>query len=146
MNKQQPRKSELAIQIDSVLTNNRSEPEIDLKRDMSLNGLGTDLLSEISKKMTDISRLSKMVQEIVKMTKNNLQASASSLLLLDEKEQELFFEVAEGKVGNRLKQVRFSIEHGIAGWVARHHKPLIVNNVAEDKRFNNTIDENRFHH
>lgn len=99
-----------------------------------------DLLCEVGRKASSAPQVSRVVDEIVPMTKQALKASASSLLLLDEEKQELFFEFADGQAEHSLRPMRISIQSGIAGWVARHREPIIVNNVADDERFCNDVD------
>jgi len=70
-----------------------------------------------------------------------LGAEAGSLLLLDEEKGELFFEVATGEKGARLKQVRLKRGEGIAGWVAEHGEPVITNDARRDPRFFKTADQ-----
>lgn len=100
-----------------------------------------DLLYEVGKRASSASEVSKMVDEIVTMTRQTLRASASSVLLIDEERQELLFEFADGAAGGVLKQVRLGIQSGIAGWVARHGCPIIVNDVTRDKRFFADVDK-----
>jgi Nif-specific regulatory protein len=59
---------------------------------------------------------------------------ASSLLLVDKENQELYFEVALGTKGSEVKQFTVKLGEGIAGWVAQHNKSIIVNDVLSDKR------------
>ncbi|MEE8374483.1 MAG: ATP-binding protein [Dehalococcoidia bacterium] len=99
-----------------------------------------DLLYEIGRKASSVSEVSSLIAQIMSMTEQTLKASASSILMLDEEAQELYFEFAEGEVGQTLRQVRMSVESGIAGWVVRYGKPLIVNDVANDERFCEAID------
>ncbi|MBI5453274.1 MAG: GAF domain-containing protein [Deltaproteobacteria bacterium] len=70
-----------------------------------------------------------------------MRAEAGSLLLVDEKNKQLYFEVALGEKGKELKEVRLDIGEGIAGWVAKHGRPLIINDVARDKRFQSNVDK-----
>jgi len=100
-----------------------------------------DLLCQIGKKVGSAATLSQIVGQIIKMSQHTLRASASSVLLLDESNEELYFDVACGIVGNQLQRVRISTESGIAGWVARHGKPLVINDVQNDPRFNRAIDD-----
>jgi HD-GYP domain-containing protein (c-di-GMP phosphodiesterase class II) len=100
-----------------------------------------DLLCEVGKKVGSVSQIAKAIKQITQMTQQTLKASASSVLLFDENERELLFEVAEGQAGKALKQVRLSSQSGVAGWVARNGKPLIVNDVTKDPRFHKGIDE-----
>lgn len=64
-----------------------------------------------------------------------LDAEVGSLLLVDEKTNELFFEVALGEKGRQLKQVRLRMGEGIAGWVAANDQAALVNDVANDPRY-----------
>lgn len=64
-----------------------------------------------------------------------LDAEVGSLLLVDERTNELFFEVALGAQGEHLKQVRLRMGEGIAGWVAANDQAALVNDVANDPRY-----------
>jgi HD-GYP domain-containing protein (c-di-GMP phosphodiesterase class II) len=77
------------------------------------------------------------------MTRHSLNATASSLLLIDEEKQELLFKFADGPVGKQLRLRRLPInkQSGIAGWVARNGKPVIANDAGQDPRFNRSVDE-----
>jgi len=68
-------------------------------------------------------------------------AEASSLLLLDKEKDELYFEVALGSKGDDVKKFTVKMGEGIAGWVAKKNKSLIVNDVENDKRHLSNIGE-----
>ena len=70
-----------------------------------------------------------------------MHAETGSLLLVDREKDELYFEVALGEKGKKLKEVRLSIGEGIAGWVAKHGKPLIIHDVSKDWRFQCKMDK-----
>lgn len=70
-----------------------------------------------------------------------MEAEVGSLLLIDEKTNELFFEVALGEKGEEVKEVRLKMGEGIAGWVVEHGKPLLINDVQNDSRFCNRVDQ-----
>ncbi len=100
----------------------------------------TSLLREIGRQMGVAADLSQLVEQIVRMTQLSLNSSASSVLLLDKATDELVFEIAQGDACHALKQVRLSINNGIAGWVVRHRRPLIINDVNSDERFYKKVD------
>jgi len=102
---------------------------------------GLDLLYDVGEKVGSVSHLKELVEQITRMIQRALFASASSVLLFDDQERELLFEVAEGPTGELLKQLRLNAQSGVAGWVVRHGKPLIVNDVAKDPRFSKGVDE-----
>jgi putative nucleotidyltransferase with HDIG domain len=70
-----------------------------------------------------------------------MDAEAGSLLLVDQETGELFFEIAIGEKGNRLKEVRLEKGQGIAGWVAENKQPVIIHDVSSDPRFFKGADE-----
>ncbi len=100
-----------------------------------------DLIYKVSKKVGSLPELARLVEQVTQMSQRALNAAASSVLLFDGDGRELLFEVARGRAGKALKQVRLNAQTGIAGWVARHGKPLLVNDVTLDQRFNASVDE-----
>ncbi|MGH7255311.1 MAG: GAF domain-containing protein, partial [Nitrospirales bacterium] len=70
-----------------------------------------------------------------------VDAQAGSLLLLDEEKRELHFQVAVGRRGTQLREMRLPLGHGIAGLVAKSGKPMIVNDAQEDPRVAREVDE-----
>ncbi len=70
-----------------------------------------------------------------------VDAEVGSLLLLDEKTQELYFEVALGEKGEKIKEIRLKLGEGIAGTVAKERKSYIIDDVSKDARFFKKADE-----
>jgi putative nucleotidyltransferase with HDIG domain len=70
-----------------------------------------------------------------------VEAEAGSLLLVDEETGELYFEVATGEKGDRVREVRLKKGEGIAGWVAEKGEAVIVDNVKKDPRFFSGVDQ-----
>jgi len=99
------------------------------------------LLYKVGQKASLVSQVAKLLDQISLMTRQTLRASAASVLLADDGERELHFEVAQGKAGKTLKKMKLTVNSGISGWVARNCKPLIINDVTVDKRFNKNIDK-----
>lgn len=65
----------------------------------------------------------------------------ASIMLLDDETNELVFVVVHGQLGQLLPGYRIPADMGIAGWVATHREPQIVNNVWGDQRFYRSVDE-----
>ncbi len=99
-----------------------------------------DLLEKLWARARPEDKQDELITCIMRMTHNALGASASSLLLLDVKTQELYFKFADGPVGQQLKRLHVSRQSGIAGWIARNGKPLIVNNAEKNAKFYKLID------
>jgi GAF domain-containing protein len=82
-----------------------------------------------------------MLDRILYNALDVLDADAGSLLVLDDDTQELVFVLAHGSVPREnLAGLRIPPGKGIAGWVAAHRKPSIVNNAPGDDRFYSGID------
>lgn len=99
-----------------------------------------NILQEVGNKISSTLRLKDLLNLIMLLSKETLEAEASSLMLLDEKSNELVFEVALGEKGDIIKQFRIPLGDGIAGWVAMTGEPLIVNDVGKDPRFAKKYD------
>ncbi|MFH1626027.1 MAG: HD domain-containing phosphohydrolase [Pseudomonadota bacterium] len=70
-----------------------------------------------------------------------MNCEVSSLLLLDDNTNELYFEVALGDKGDTVKEIRLKAGEGIAGWVAKHGEPLVICDVSNDPRHFKGADE-----
>ncbi|HOT43864.1 MAG TPA: GAF domain-containing protein [Spirochaetota bacterium] len=87
----------------------------------------------------DMGRLMTVIMETIK---DIMETEASTLLLYEEKENDLVFKVALGEAGKELtERYRVRLGQGIAGWVAETRKPIFINNVYEDRRFDPEFDK-----
>lgn len=70
-----------------------------------------------------------------------VDAETGSLLFLDDETGDLYFDVALGEKGESIKTIRLKRGQGIAGWVAEHQEPVIINDVQNDPRFFKDADK-----
>jgi signal transduction histidine kinase len=71
------------------------------------------------------------------------------VILLDEENKEFFFREAvfdDSETGQKFKEIRYSIDTGIAGLVYRTGKPQIVEDVYKDPNFLKSIDQQARYH
>jgi diguanylate cyclase (GGDEF)-like protein len=99
------------------------------------------LFHEVGKALFSTLDLQKILQTIMEKISDLLQPDTWSLLMLDEKTQELYFEIAIGSGADKLKDVRLKLGEGVAGWVAQHGEPVLVEDVRSDERFTGRVDE-----
>jgi HD-GYP domain-containing protein (c-di-GMP phosphodiesterase class II) len=85
--------------------------------------------------------LKKILIDVMESATVLLNSEASSIFLIDEEKQELYFEVATGEVKEQVKEIRIPIGEGVAGYVARENKSVIVNDVEKDEKFYKKVDE-----
>jgi len=86
-------------------------------------------------------QLDEVLENIMLTSRSILKADACSLMLVDEKSDELVFAVAQGPAADKLKGgVRIKRGQGIAGTVYDSGEPLLIENAYEDSRFNREVD------
>ncbi len=85
----------------------------------------------------DINRL---LSDTMQLAANVIDAGAASIMLIDEEQKDLVFEITHGSRSQMLRQQRIPLDEGIGGWVARHGHPVIANNARTDPRFSHRVD------
>ncbi len=83
------------------------------------------------------SLLTQILESATRLT----AGEASSLILKNEEDGKLYFEIALGPKGRDIKKFSLNPGEGIAGWVAEHSQSLIVNDVETDSRFYGDISK-----
>lgn len=99
------------------------------------------LFHEVGKALFSTLDLQKILQTIMEKISDLLQPDTWSLLMLDEDTQELYFEIAIGAGAEKLRDVRLKLGEGVAGWVAQHGEPLLVENARSDPRLMPKVEE-----
>jgi HD-GYP domain-containing protein (c-di-GMP phosphodiesterase class II) len=99
------------------------------------NGAALGGLFDIARRLTMAKDLDALLDEIGRTAERLTGAEASSILLLSEDGRSLGFKTASGEKGSVVKLMSIPVDQGIAGWVARHWKPQIVNDASKDARF-----------
>jgi len=111
-------------------------------------------MNECSKKLLQLEALTEVASFInssldhgeirkrtIEATTRVLNVEVASLLLLDEDTGELYFDVATGEKGEKVKEVRLKKGEGVASYVAEHGEPVIIHNVRSDPRFLKKADK-----
>jgi GAF domain-containing protein len=70
-----------------------------------------------------------------------LKAEAGSLFLIDKEAEEVYFKVAKGPAGDKVKGFRVKLEEGIVGWVATENETVAISDVSRDMRFKREISD-----
>ncbi|MBW2193144.1 MAG: PAS domain S-box protein [Deltaproteobacteria bacterium] len=96
---------------------------------------------EIGSLVNSTLNLSEVLHLIMKHANRVTNSVASTLMLLDEETGELVFSVPTGPKENELIDIRIPPGQGIAGWVVKHEKPLLIPDVKADSRFYGEVDE-----
>jgi diguanylate cyclase (GGDEF)-like protein len=80
------------------------------------------------------------MKHIVDMT----QAKGWSLYLYNEESNSLYIEKSHKKIPRNQQKEYLSLGEGIAGWVAQEGVPVIIPDIAADKRFSSNTNEEKF--
>jgi GAF domain-containing protein len=98
-------------------------------------------LHQATQTITAEQELEPLLARIMYAALRVMDAADGSLALLDEDTGQLVFAVVLGELRSSLHGYRIDRNMGIAGWVATHGKPVIVNNAHQDRRFSSFIDD-----
>lgn len=99
-------------------------------------------VSEISYSITSTLRLEEIFRQVTDEVRRALGAGRISIGLTDPVSNELVFvEATMGQIFRDLPPVRLKMGQGVAGWVALHGEPTIVNDPYADERFFSKVDQ-----
>jgi signal transduction histidine kinase len=99
-----------------------------------------EALADIGREMTSSLDLEVALENTMKHTQRILQCEAAVLFLLDESGEKLVLKASGGR-DMRIRDVAIRLEEGIAGWVTRNKRPLIVNDVRSNPLYHSAIDK-----
>jgi K+-sensing histidine kinase KdpD len=97
-------------------------------------------LLEISQVLTSTLELFTLLDLIATAARDLTRTEATSILLIDNKTGDLYFEAATGSKSEEIKRMVVPPD-SMAGWVAREGRTQIINDVSLDKRFFAKSDE-----
>ena len=98
------------------------------------------LRSELTTLYSELD-LGNLLNTIAEKIKTYLHCEESSIFLFNPRKEELYFEIATGEKEEELKKIVIKKGEGIAGWIAERKECVVINNCAEDPRFEKTIDK-----
>ncbi len=98
------------------------------------------LLSRLSQILNSTLEHREVRKRAIEAATQLMRAETGSLLLIDERRGNLYFEVALVDKAEATKTITLNLGEGIAGWVAQKGKPLIVNHPEKDRRFYDGVD------
>ena len=91
-------------------------------------------LLAISQVLTSTLDLFTLLDLIVNAARDLTRTEATSILLLDNKTGDLYFEAVTGSKSEEIKRIVVPPD-SLAGWVAREGRAEIINDVSRDRRF-----------
>jgi adenylate cyclase len=97
-----------------------------------------ETLLHVSRTVSAMETLDEVLAALVEMTVRETGSDRGTLFLNDPATGELYSRVMQGE---RMREIRFLNDVGIAGRVFTTHESLIINDAYGDPRFNRDIDE-----
>ena len=99
------------------------------------------VVSEISYALTSTLSLQNIYRQLMEPVRRTLNVESISVGLIDPTSGDItFVDILLGPMFKGLPTIRLKRGQGIAGWVAEHREPIIVNDVYTDKRFYANVD------
>lgn len=103
------------------------------------------VLYELTRRLATFADLDDVVRFATKRARELFDAEGCALILLDRRRNEFTFPISSqresGTAGaDRLAEIRFPADRGIAGWVVAHDEAALVEDTANDPRFYAGVD------
>jgi signal transduction histidine kinase len=119
-----------------------SSPDTDLQQTVSQLAR----LVQVSVTLNSTLDLEPLLRFIIQTAAEVLDCEATSILLYDEKQRELYFTAAIGSDPEKLAKIPVPIEGSIAGTIFLENRPMVINNVDQDPRHYTQVGEQvKFH-
>ena len=93
---------------------------------------------DVARRISGTESLDQVLYALVEMTSAEIGCDRSTFFLYDPDTNDLFSRVAQGL---RSREIRISANEGIAGAVYQSGKAIIVNDAANDPRFDSLVDK-----
>ena len=119
-----------------ILTTKATNSSIESARDLNAR---LKSLFEITKQFRETLHLDVLLKKIMESAMGLTSAESGSLLLYDE-QGNLKFQVNTGINSPTINNRILKAGEGIASWVVETGQPVIINDVSQDKRFNQEFD------
>ena len=112
-----------------------------LRKELSQRTRELSFFIDSGEALTSTLEFNKVLRIIIGRAQRLIQCETWSLLLLNDEKRELEFFSVKGERRRALNKSRVKVGQGIAGWVAKNGKPLMVQDVKKNLRFHKTVDQ-----
>ncbi len=115
-----------------VTDDNNPSPEMQVAR--------LEMILKISRSLNSTLDLDTLLQSLMDVAIELTDAEAASILLLDKKTGELYFEAATRNIST-MERIPVPLEGSIAGWIVQNAEALVIDNVEQDTRHFAGVDQ-----
>ncbi|MCP4359194.1 MAG: GAF domain-containing protein [Chloroflexi bacterium] len=96
---------------------------------------------EISRILNSETHLDQLLSQIIKEAADLTQSEAASIFLLDPRTRQLRFTASSNPIPTEMASMPLSLDNSIAGAIVKANRPMYIQDVAEDPRWNQNIDQ-----
>lgn len=96
---------------------------------------------EISQQLNSTLDLGSLLRKIISAATDLCSTEAASIMLIDPATGELRFEIATNINPNQMERIVVPMEGSIAGWIATHGEPRVINDVALEPMHSKVVDD-----
>lgn len=111
------------------------------KQPPKLNAEKMARLVEISRVLNATTNLDHLLSHIITEAADLTQAEAASILLLDPRTRQLHFKASSNEVPPEMSNMAVSLDDSIAGAILTANKPMYIQDVSQDPRWNQDVDD-----
>ena len=97
--------------------------------------MDTKIWNDIIKDINAQLELDACLKTSMEKVSDLLCVERGSLMLMDKETQELSIKASKGLNENIIKSAKTRMGEGVSGWVAKNKEPLLIKDIAIDKRF-----------
>jgi signal transduction histidine kinase len=96
---------------------------------------------DISQRLNSTFDLRSLLDAIIEAARELTGVEAASIMLLDQASGELRFEAASNIKSHEMDRITVPMEGSIAGWIATHGEPRVINDVSQEPEFYSEVDQ-----
>jgi len=98
-------------------------------------------LIEISQQLNSTLDLGSLLKKIISAARELTNTEAASIMLIEPSTGDLRFEIASNIAVTEMEEIIIPKGSGIAGWVAQHGEPRVINDVTQEPSWSNRVDD-----
>lgn len=96
---------------------------------------------EISRILNSETHVDQLLSHIIKEAAELTQSEAASIFLLDPRTRHLLFTASSNPIPDNMANVPIPLDNSIAGAIVKANRPMYIQDVASDPRWNKDIDQ-----
>jgi NtrC-family two-component system sensor histidine kinase KinB len=96
-----------------------------------------NLLYDISRELAAALELRVVLERVIKLSLQNVSGSSGSIIVLDDQGSALdsIIVFKDKVIQETNEQLKFTLEHGLAGWVRKHRQAALIPDTSKDPRW-----------